>query len=97
MTFRFATLIHANISSGVNDQKHASCVSFTLGNATYFIFGVSDANIGDRLRDIILGGGWGFCFWVMIVVLVYPPLEVGWYYLEMVVLDELLCVFIFTW
>ena len=97
MTFRFAILIHANISSGVNDQKHASCVSFTLGNATYFIFGVSDANIGDRLRDIILGGGWGFCFWVMIVVLVYPPLEVGWYYLAMVVLDGLLCVFIFTW
>ena len=43
-----------------------------------------------------------FGFWVLIVVLVYPPLEVVypflevcWSYLEMVVLAEILCVFIY--
>ena len=40
----------------------ACCVSFTLGNVSSFIFGVSAENLGDCMGGIILGGGWGFWF-----------------------------------
>ena len=40
----------------------ACCVSFTLGNAASFIFVVSVVNLGNRLRAIILDGGYCFLF-----------------------------------
>ena len=75
----------------------ACCVSFTLRNSVYFIFGFSAANLGDLLRGIILGGCFWFCYWVPIVALIYPPLEegfpsleVGCYYLAIVALSRIL-------
>ena len=112
VTFSFAVSTHASIASWVNDQKRVlllvlytgavCCVYFTLGNAAQFIFRVSAANIGDRLEVSSLVEVVFFSFWVLISVLIYPPLEVGyppfkvgWSYLEMVVLAGILCVCVF--
>ena len=86
--FWCCTLVPPVVSISPLEIPHPSYLEYPM-QILVIVWGVS---------SLVEFGVWGFG--VLIVVLVYlplgvdyPPLELGWYYLAMVVLDGILCVF----